>query len=367
MGTYIHNDAGYSMHSLTKPDQSNQVLDVVAQINQCIIIKCTLEGRIKFITGNVSAFLGFSPAEMVGKTLNDFIFEVDDQIVKEYNQLDSLTKHLLRMRKKDGTYIWMELITSQIADPITKNPLEIIGALKNISVETSESLQQNDKLSAVGQLAAGIAHEIRNPLTSLKGFIQLMKSDHQYNEQYLKIMEMEIERIDSISKELMLLAKPNKNDFKLCNLVTILKKCMALLEGEMFQKRIRILQTITAKPVLVVCDEQKIKQVIINLIKNAIEAMDQHGEIVIEIDKKHDQAVLSITDQGCGIPEELIGKIGQPFFTTKKNGNGLGLMMCYKIIAEHQGEIHVKSKVGVGTTFVVTLPLADNRKDHPSS
>ena len=118
------------------------------------------------------------------------------------------------------------------------------------------------------------------------------------------------------------------------------------------------------KSVFVYCDGQKIKQVIINLIKNAIEAMEAPGNIYVTIDKKDGYGELTITDEGCGIPDDLLEKLGQPFFTTKINGNGLGLMMCYRIIEEHNGKIEVESELGVGTTFRVYLPLEGMRENN---
>src|SRR5690606_31938747 len=111
------------------------------------------------------------------------------------------------------------------------------------------------------------------------------------------------------------------------------------------------------RPVPIYADEKRIKQVTINLVKNAVEAMEQQGNIYIYIFRKDQFGVISIKDEGKGIPEELMGKIGKPFFTTKNNGNGLGLMMCYKIVEEHNGTIEVESKLGEGTTFTVRLPL----------
>ncbi|MBY6273480.1 MAG: hypothetical protein CW346_14885 [Bacillaceae bacterium] len=184
-----------------------------------------------------------------------------------------------------------------------------------------------------------------------------MKADRKYNEEYLKIMELELERLESISQELMCFAKPNKNQWKVCNLGAILEKSIALLEGDIFRKRIQVIFHRDEEPIPVFCDEQKIKQVFINLIKNAMEATESQGKIIIKASKEKESAVITVTDTGCGIPEELMNRIGQPFFTTKENGNGLGLMMCNKIIAEHNGSISVRSKMGVGTTFAVTLPI----------
>src|SRR5690606_2045566 len=329
------------------------------------IIKTSLEGTIRFITPNVEELLGFEVGELQGNTLTDFLHEKDmcdySHYYKEFPFVHGDAKKFsIRMRKKDGSYLWTEM-NIQLYEPVGQAfNGEAVFTMRIIPIDRDEELLQNDKLTVIGQLAAGIAHEIRNPLTSLKGFIQLMKSDSKIHEHYLKIMETEINEIETISRELMVLAKPNPADFKICNLISIFENSMALLEGEIFQKRVKIITKIEHRPVPIYADEQRIKQVIINLVKNAVEAMEQQGNIYIHIYMKDQFGVISIKDEGKGIPEELMGKIGKPFFTTKNNGNGLGLMMCYKIGEEHNGTIEVESKLGEGTTFTVRLPLKNH-------
>jgi len=334
-----------------------------------LIVKLSIDGIFTFVSPVSSLLLGYSPDEMIGKPAAQFIHhddverliiflqELNSKPIKNVNETQFVEK--FRFIKKDGTSVWMEVVISIIFHHITKHPIEFVGIMKSIigNKKHEEMLLQNEKLSVVGQLAAGIAHEIRNPLTSLKGFIQLMKSDNGCKKQYLEIMESEIERIDSISKELMILAKPNKNQYQVTDLEPILLDCISLLEGEAFYKRIDLKIDIEERLFPIYCDEQKIKQVFINIIKNAIESMDKPGKITIELKEKNNQAVISITDEGCGIPKEYISHLGKPFFTTKSNGNGLGLMMCYKIIEEHNGTISVQSEPGIGTTFYIYLPL----------
>lgn len=123
------------------------------------------------------------------------------------------------------------------------------------------------------------------------------------------------------------------------------------------KKSIQIVSIIDEQDLLILCDIHKVKQVLINIVKNGIEAMEHSGVITIQVLARANNAQVSITDQGCGIPDEYLDQIGKPFFSTKATGNGLGLMICQKIISEHGGEISVKTTHGEGTTFMIQFPL----------
>ena len=353
----------YGKSSVYYPENyHNKILIELSEAFNFLIIKTTLDGIIHFITPNVKDLLGYDELEFQGKPLIDYLHEKDIYDYAQYYKgfpfvKGEAKKFSIRIRKEDGSFLWTEMNIHVFGPSEHEFGGEALFSLRVIPIGRDEELLQNDKLTVIGQLAAGIAHEIRNPLTSLKGFIQLMKSDSKTHEHYLSIMENEINEIETISRELMVLAKPNPADFKVCNLISIFENSMALLEGEIFQKRVKIITKIEQRPVPVYGDEQRIKQVIINLVKNALDAMEQQGNIYIHIYSKDQFGVISIRDEGKGIPEELMSKIGKPFFTTKNNGNGLGLMMCYKIVEEHNGAIDVESTLGKGTTFTVRLPL----------
>ncbi|HHY72102.1 MAG TPA: two-component sensor histidine kinase [Bacillus bacterium] len=214
---------------------------------------------------------------------------------------------------------------------------------------------RSEKLSIAGELAAGIAHEVRNPLTAIKGFIKLLENTS--NEFYLKIVNDEISRIEQISSELLMLAKPHSDVLKTTNIVTLIKNVKTLLETQAILKNIDIELRTKEEQIFIDCEETKIRQVFINIIKNAIEVMDK-GSISLHVNKLKDKVQVDIVDQGEGMSAEMLAKIGEAFYTTKEKGTGLGLMVCYKIIGNHNGEINVSSQKGVGTTFSVTLPLS---------
>ncbi|EAX47746.1 histidine kinase [Thermosinus carboxydivorans Nor1] len=219
-----------------------------------------------------------------------------------------------------------------------------------------------ERLASVGQLAAGIAHEIRNPLTSVKGFIQLImaRGDRPVPRDYLEIILTEIERIEKLIREFHLLARPPQTpQFALLNLRVVLHDVVLLMESQALSKNVA-LEFMPGEDVTVCGDVSQLKQVWINLLRNAIEAAPQGGSVDIALRADGNWAVVTVTDNGPGIPEDILPHLGTPFFTTKQDGTGLGLSVCYSIVQNHGGNIRVNSRPGEGATFTVQLPLADN-------
>lgn len=224
--------------------------------------------------------------------------------------------------------------------------------------KAEEFLLKSEKLAVIGQLAAGVAHEIRNPLASLKGFVQLLKESENSNSFYLNIMMEELNRIDEIVNEFMVLARSQTQNYQPRFIQDIIQTVITLLEKEARMSNVQFLFTSDQNLSLIHCEENRLKQVFINILKNGIEAMPSGGQFLIEIKKKEEkQVVIRFCDQGCGIPKDRISKLGEPFYTTKEKGIGLGLTVSYKIIRDHKGDITITSQLNQGTTVEVTLPI----------
>ncbi|GED33411.1 PAS domain S-box protein [Brevibacillus centrosporus] len=226
--------------------------------------------------------------------------------------------------------------------------------------QTDEILRQSEKLAAVGQLAAAVAHEVRNPLTSLKGFTQLLQ--HQFptaDQSYFDIMKGELERIELISGELLVLAKPKPEQFEQRCVNQIVNDVALLLESQANMSAVEIELSLESELPPIFCDENQLKQVFVNIMKNGIESMKDGGKMKIASQRRAQHLALSFTDEGCGIPKEKLDKIGDPFYTTKEQGTGLGMMITQKIIQHHKGVMQFESEVGKGTTVTVLLPIED--------
>ncbi|WP_261177956.1 ATP-binding protein [Anaerobacillus sp. CMMVII] len=217
-------------------------------------------------------------------------------------------------------------------------------------------MENSEKLSLVGQLSASIAHEIRNPLTTLKGFLQLIKSQGEFTPTYIDLMLSEMDRIESITSELLLLAKPQAIEFQEENMKDIIFDVVTLLQSQALMKNVEII-FLYEEVGSIYCVSSQMKQVFINIIKNAIEAMSEAGVIYVRLTNLDKYYILiEVIDEGCGIPEELASNIGLPFYSTKEKGTGLGMLTTYKLVNDHGGTITFDSKVGEGTTFKIQLP-----------
>ncbi|WP_068592613.1 sensor histidine kinase [Paenibacillus macquariensis] len=220
-----------------------------------------------------------------------------------------------------------------------------------------EEQLRSEKMQMVGQLAAGMAHEIRNPLTSIQGFIQLSKKSGYNIEPWYDVIMSEITRVGELTVEFLQFSKPHESHMK----AEVMAKCMAkvysLCESEVTSYGHILEMESSDEDIMVIMDRDKIIQVLINLIRNAFQAMEQAGHIHFILSREGEMAVIQVCDNGKGIPQSEISKIFDPFYTTKEEGTGLGLSLCSKIIEDHDGYISVESEVGSGTVFTVKLPM----------
>ncbi|WP_433944898.1 ATP-binding protein [Paenibacillus sp. SN-8-1] len=223
-----------------------------------------------------------------------------------------------------------------------------------------ELLRRSEKLTTVGQLAAGVAHEIRNPLTTLKGFLQLQLQTKKLNSQHTDLMLSELDRINLIVSEFLILAKPQAVHFQVKDIRYILGDVISLLDSQAHLHSIEFSMNFSVEALLVHCEENQLKQVFINLLKNAMEAMPDGGTIHMETWRREpDSVMIRIIDEGEGISKEALAKLGEPFFTNKESGTGLGLMISQRIIESHKGTMDIESELGRGTTVTVALPSGE--------
>ncbi|MGG1633983.1 ATP-binding protein [Paenibacillus sp. NRS-1760] len=265
----------------------------------------------------------------------------------------------LQWMSMQGTLLHTEMV--RVSSTFSGKQIEQV-IIRDISErkKNEELLINSEKLYVAGQLAAGIAHEIRNPLTSLKGFMQLLSSGRGNINHFYDIMKTELIRIESIVSELLMLSKPQVYDFVHKDCRQLMADTVNLLETQAILHNVIIEFHSDYRPLWVYGVENQLKQAFINVLKNAIEAMHNGGIVMINMSLDPDRGVMiRIKDEGPGMPAEQLSKIGQPFYTTKDKGTGLGLMVTFKIINNHQGQITAESKLGVGTTFIIQLPYME--------
>ncbi|WP_284199014.1 PAS domain S-box protein [Alicyclobacillus sacchari] len=234
---------------------------------------------------------------------------------------------------------------------------------QELALETSrELLERSEKLAAVGQLAVSIAHEIRNPLTALKGFIDLMhRKAKGNNKRYLEIMKGEVGRMELILGELLMLAKPQQVHYSMEDVDLLLQEIVAFMSPQAIIHNVVIETSFREDLPQITCEPNQLKQVFINIVRNGIEAMDGGGTLRVLATRSGDYVRIDFVDEGIGISPEKLQHIGEPFFTTKEQGTGLGMMVSQRIVAEHGGRMSVQSTIGQGTTVTIELPIALHR------
>lgn len=268
-----------------------------------------------------------------------------------------------RIIRPDGSERWIWLRKFQVLDNVGEIIRHVgicydITKIKEYEEEVLKSKMEKemarlDRLSLVGEMAAGIGHEVRNPMTTVRGFLQLLGSKEdcfKYNE-FFKLMIDELDRANSIITEFLSLAKDRVVELEVQSLKEIVEDIFPLIQadGLISEKNVVMELEEVAKIPL---DKKEIRQLILNLVQNGSQAMLPGGTIKIRTFMNNEEIVLAVTDEGSGIPPQVLEKIGTPFFTTKENGTGLGLAVCYSIVSRHNAKIDIETG-STGTTFFV--------------
>lgn len=223
------------------------------------------------------------------------------------------------------------------------------------------ALRHTEKLSALGRLAASVAHEINNPLAGILTYIYLMKHEIPAELRLssdLDLIERQVNAIAGLVRQLQYFSKPPQHARKLVDVAQIWTDVLALVRKDLEQRKIGVVLDVSPNLPPVLASADQLGEVFMNLTLNARDAMPEGGQLTIRIAPEGTRLAIRVSDTGVGIPPEVQERLFEPFFTTKgEQGTGLGLAICYRIIEEHAGEIHVESALGVGTTFIIHLPL----------
>lgn len=223
-----------------------------------------------------------------------------------------------------------------------------------------EQLRRADRLSALGELSAGLAHEIRNPLGALEGAVEILRRPElspATRQEFAEMAGKEVVRLKGLLTHFLEFARPEAPQRTLIELPLLLES-VRRLTGETARMAGITVSIEALQPAAALVDAERIKQVLLNLVLNAIQAMPSGGEIVLRLLRSEEEVLLEVADQGVGIPEENLERIFDPFFTTRADGTGLGLSIAYQIIHRHGGHLSVSNNPGRGATFRVRLPLS---------
>jgi PAS domain S-box-containing protein len=294
-----------------------------------------------------------------------------DALVEELGSAGSIRDRECRLRQKSGSEIFILLsITVTRDEPGQIRGYE--GIAKDITARRrmERQLQQADRLASLGQTAAGIAHELNTPLGVILGYSQLLLRSCQEQEQTssdLRIIEKQTNTCRRIVHDLLKFSRDTKTEKASIDLSTCLGEAISLLAHQFEKEGVTVDAQFGSDLPRLLADGEKLKQVLVNLLVNARQAISESGRITVTcgVDPEEDSIRISVSDNGSGISPDIVDKIFDPFFTTKSvgEGTGLGLSVSYGIIRDHDGRIEVQSDEGVGTTFTIFLPLADESRD----
>lgn len=321
-----------------------------------------LEEKVIEVNPAFERLYGWSREECIGRSL-PLVPPVNEVAARE--RLKRLMKgerfHLLDTQdmKKDGTIFDAQISLSPIYNEYAEMiAISVISRDISLIKENERLIMQSEKLKLAGEIAAEVAHEIRNPMTVVSGFVQMIASDKDspyYS--YTGLIQPEIERIDMIISDFLVLSRPQANTYKPFDICPLLDDVAKLFSFELQSRHIQFFMETEEKTAVILGNANQTKQVLINLLKNAMEAIDKEGSIRILLRKEKKHIIVSLKDSGLGIPPHLLERIFEPFYTTKSTGTGLGMMIANKIITEHMGTITICSQEQIGTEISISLPL----------
>jgi two-component system, sporulation sensor kinase E len=349
-------------NAVLRLEESKQRYRSLFEHHPDMVVSIGLDDKIESVNPAVAKVCGYEPDELINHSYTEFIYQEGEQtenfclnkvIQGEFQYRQITLKH------KTGTNV--ECGVTMVPIHVNEQAVGIYAMVCNITEKkrTEELLRKSDKLSVIGQLAAGVAHEIRNPLTSIKGFVQLlaMSNSDETNQRYYNIMLSEIDRINFIVSEFLVLAKPQIISFQQKDIIGLLESVIILLSPQAIMNNIQIVSAFESDNLYINCEENHLKQVFINILKNAMESMPGGGEIFVNVRSiEGDEIAIQFMDEGHGIPQDRLHKLGTPFYSTKEKGTGLGLVVSYKIIEEHRGQMNIYSLIDHGTTVELILP-----------
>ncbi|MDQ0155106.1 ATP-binding protein [Robertmurraya andreesenii] len=245
---------------------------------------------------------------------------------------------------------------------------EAIGEMEHIIQRTKilKELQRAEKMNAIGQLAASVAHEIRNPMTVVKGFLQIFKSKKELSSEeqmFIKLMIDEMNRAETIINDYLSLAKPDMESTEKVDAVDLAHKVMELMNSYALMSKNINLDIFTEEEVFVNGNRSELKQVLINILKNGIEALKDGGTLSLRVYRNESFGIFEVKDNGIGMTSEELDRLGTAFYSLKEKGTGMGLMVCYQIIERMKGRIDVVSEKNVGTTFTISVPLDEEMRE----
>ncbi len=326
----------------------------------------TRDGRAVMVSPAVEKFLGTPAEELLGRRAEE-IFPPEHPLRRELhienNQLEAVAAAEAELDGAEGARrvgLTVQVITeggTRMGALVTLRDLE---SLERIGTQ----LQVSERLAALGRVTAGVAHEIKNPLNSMRLWLENLKehlpADQEIPQQAVKVLDSEIDRLDGVVKRFLDFTRPVEVHLEDTDLAELLAEVVSVARPQMERAKVEAETQLPGDIPSVRVDRQLIKQAILNLVLNAVDAMPSGGRLTVALSRRGEMAEVSVADTGCGIAPEHRARVFQLFFTARPGGSGIGLASTFRIVQLHNGSIDFESEVGRGTTFRIELPLADS-------
>lgn len=320
------------------------------------------DGRIVSFNQTAESVLQVKASGVLGKKANEVLPRQLECLTGELKTKKEIIEKEIHCHSADGRTIPMDVSVSMLEDDGTSMGYIILFRDLTEIQELKREVERSQRLASLGRLAAGIAHEIRNPLSSIKGFATYFREryrDVPEDQKTAEIMVQEVERLNRVIGQLLEFARPMSVQKKPTSIKTVIQHSLKMIEKDARAKNINLKTNLSPEIQEVPIDPDRINQVLLNLYLNGIEAMEDGGTLSVDLSPEEDgrQIKIAVSDTGTGINKEDLLHIFDPYFTTKQSGTGLGLAIVHKIIESHSGEVKVESEVGQGTTVTIILPL----------
>ncbi|HQG83827.1 MAG TPA: ATP-binding protein [Syntrophales bacterium] len=353
-------------------NERNFAENVVESSPNCILV-VNCDGTIRMVNPQAESIFSLATGAAVGKPASEVFGEPMRTIIREAIDGKTSDGREVVVKRREGARTILDVSTSQLkSQGETVLGAVLIATDLTEAKKTEEWMRRVDRLSSLGQLSAGVAHEIRNPLASINFNIQLLSKRIQPDEKTIRIINNSlagVERIKGLVKGMLDFSRPAPPQLKRESIHRAVEDAISLMDSQFSKHGIRVVQKLAAEAPDITFDSRQIQQVFVNILLNALQAMPEGGTVTVESRLGGETKELSrylsvyISDTGAGIPREHFSKIFDPFFTTKPEGTGLGLSIAHKVLEQHGAQIEIRSRVGQGTMFIIRFPI-DGVQDH---
>jgi signal transduction histidine kinase len=319
--------------------------------------------RIVACTAGAAAHLRAKAARLKNASINSLPAPLPELIRAAAKNGKAITNREIEIKTPRGG---ATILCASILPVKTRAQSQVVVVLNTLACAPvfAENLRRLDRLASLGALSASLAHEIKNGMVAIKTFVELLAQKNQEAE-LTEVVGRELQRINAIVTQMLQLAAPKAAAFATVRVHDLLDRSLRLLQHPLGAKMISLRKNYRAAPDTVHGDDAQLQQVLMNLLLNAIEAMGENGVLTVGTEiTAGGRLQIQIQDTGAGIARENLARLFGPFFTTKKSGTGLGLAICQRIAQEHRGVLEVRSEIGKGSTFTLSLPVSDAPENH---